>query len=54
MEKEFFQQNNSKLADALKRQLGLAATPYLLASHGRRPDTRHSLALPADAITLVL
>ena len=54
MEKEFFQQNNAKLEGALKRQLGLAATPYLLATSGRRLHTARSLALDAQAITLHL
>ncbi len=52
MEKEFFQQNNAKLERALKAQLGLAATPYLLATSGRRPYTARSLTLDAQAITL--
>lgn len=52
MEKEFFEQNNAKLEAALKRQLGLAATPYLLATHGKRPHTRRALALRPEAITL--
>ena len=52
MEKEFFEQNNSKLERALKTQLGLAATPYLLATSGQRPHTARSLRLPAAAITL--
>ena len=52
MEKEFFEQNNAKLERALKAQLGLAATPYLLATSGRRPHTARSLGLDAQAITL--
>lgn len=51
MEKEFFEQNNSKLERALKAALGLAATPYLLATSGKRPHTQRSLSLPATAIT---
>lgn len=54
MEKEFFEQNNAKLERTLKAQLGLAATPYLLATSGRRPHTARSLALDAQAITLSL
>ncbi|MCL1824429.1 MAG: CRISPR-associated ring nuclease Csm6 [Betaproteobacteria bacterium] len=52
MEKEFFEQNNSKLKRALKEQLGLAATPYLLTNSGKRPYTMCSLSLPVQAITL--
>ena len=54
MEKEFFEQNNAKLERTLRRQLGLAAAPYLLATSGRRPHTARSLALDAQAITLHL
>lgn len=54
MEKEFFQQNNAKLEKALKSQLGLAATPYLLATSGQRPHTRRSLALDAGSIQVLL
>ena len=52
MEKEFFEQNNSKLERALKSQLGLAATPYLLATSGKRPHTARSLNLHAQSIIL--
>jgi CRISPR-associated protein (TIGR02584 family) len=52
MEKEFFEQNNSKLERALRQQLGLAAEHYLLATEGKRPHTRRGLALPASAIRL--
>jgi hypothetical protein len=53
MEKEFFEQNNAKLERALKAQLGLAATPYLLATSGQRPHTARSLRLQAQEITLI-
>jgi len=52
MEKEFFEQNNAKLERALKEQLGLAATPYLLTTSSKRPHTKRSLSLPAQAIEL--
>ncbi len=52
MEQQFFEQNNSKLEAALKKQLGLAATPYLLATSGQRPHTTRSLALEAQSIVL--
>ncbi|MCX8086384.1 MAG: CRISPR-associated ring nuclease Csm6 [Rhodocyclaceae bacterium] len=53
MEKEFFEQNNSKLESALKAALGPAAAPYLLARAGRKPHTQRGLALPAEAIALI-
>lgn len=52
MEKEFFEQNNSKLETALKTALGPAAAPYLLARIGSKPNTRRGLTLPADAIVI--
>ena len=52
MEKEFFEQNNAKLNRTLQEQLGPAASPYLLASEGKRPDTRRGLTLPLSTITL--
>ena len=53
MEKEFFEQNNAKLARALRTQLGeLAATPYLLSNSGKRPFTARSLTLAPEAIEL--
>lgn len=52
MEKEFFEQSNSKLEKTLKKQLGLAATPYLLVKSGTRPNTSRSLALSPNAIEL--
>ena len=54
MEKEFFEQNNAKLERALKAQLGIAASPYLLTTSGRRPHTARSLGLAEQAITLSL
>lgn len=50
MEKEFFEQNNAKLEAAIKRALGPAAAPYLLAREGTRPNTRRGLTLPPEAI----
>ncbi|MFN4149168.1 MAG: CRISPR-associated ring nuclease Csm6, partial [Rhodocyclaceae bacterium] len=52
MEKEFFEQNNSKLEAALKAALGPAAAPYLLTRNGKRPHTRRGLALLPEAIEL--
>lgn len=52
MEKQLFQEYNAKLERKLREQLGLAAEPYLLATSGKRPETRRSLALAAGAITL--
>lgn len=54
MEKEFFEQSNSKLDSALRDQLGPAASHYQLASEGKRPHTCRGLTLPADAIHLTL
>lgn len=53
MEKTFFEENNAKLERALKTQLGLAATPYLLTTSGKRPHTTRSLSLPPHAIQLI-
>ena len=52
MEKEFFQQKNSRLERALRDALGPAAAPYLLAQQGKRPHTRRGLTLPVDAIRI--
>lgn len=52
MEKEFFEQNNSRLDGALREQLGFGAGPYLLATEGKRPYTRRGLDLPPGAVTL--
>ena len=52
MEKEFFQQKNSKLERALRDALGSSAAPYLLAQQGKRPHTRRGLTLPRDAIRI--
>ena len=52
MEREFFQENNSKLEEALKERLGPAAAPYLLVRQGKRPATRRGLGLDPAVITL--
>lgn len=52
MEKEFFEQNNSRLERALREQLGPAAAPYLLASSGKRPYSRRGLTLACEAIQI--
>lgn len=54
MEKAFFQENNAKLERALKQQLGLAATPYLLQTSGKRPYTSRELGLPISVIALLI
>ena len=54
MEKAFFEENNAKLERALKRQLSLAAAPYLLVATGKRPNTTRGLTLAPDAIKLVI
>ena len=48
--KEFFEQKCAKLNRILKNTLGLVATPYLIASIGQRPLTRHGLRLQPDEI----
>lgn len=53
MEKYFFQENNSKLERRLKEQLGIAASPYLLATTGKRPHTMRQLNLERKAIELI-
>ena len=52
MEKEFFQEKNSKLERCLKDALGPAAAPYLLLQKGSRPHTRRGLELNPEAIRL--
>jgi len=48
--KEFFEQKCAKINRLLKNGLGLMATPYLIASTGRRPLTRYGLRLQADEV----
>ena len=48
--KEFFEQKRAKINRILKNSLGLAATPYLIASLGQRPLTRYGLLLQANEI----
>ena len=38
---------------ALKAELALSATPYLIAPFGERPLTRYGLKLEADAIKII-
>lgn len=54
MEKEFFEQNNSKLEAALKTTLGPAAAPYLLTRAGKKPHLKRGLTLPPEAISFLL
>lgn len=53
MEKEFFQTKNAKMERTLKDALGPAATPYLLATTGKRPHTRRGLTLSPESIHIV-
>jgi len=53
MEKEFFQTKNAKMERLLKDTLGLAATPYLLMTTGKRPYTRRGLSLTPDSINII-
>lgn len=52
MDGEYFSTALSRLRDTLKKNLGSAATPYLVDDGASRPR-RYSLAVPASAITLV-
>jgi CRISPR-associated protein (TIGR02584 family) len=51
--KEFFEQKCAKINKALKAELALSATPYLIAPFGERPLTRYGLKLEADAIKII-
>jgi CRISPR-associated protein (TIGR02584 family) len=51
--KTFFEENNAKLTQALKKALGaFEARPYQLIREGRRGHVRRGLGLPPDAVTL--
>ncbi|MCX7627456.1 MAG: CRISPR-associated ring nuclease Csm6 [Methylophilaceae bacterium] len=50
---QFFQQKNAKANRALITALGHAASPYLITATGKRPYSRHGLALPRQAIRWV-
>lgn len=50
LEPAHFEQRRAKINRALAAALSLAATPYLVATRGKRPATRHGLALPAERI----
>lgn len=52
MEKDFFEEYNSKLERELKNALGVAASPYLLQRQGRRPHTQRGLSLSPESISL--
>lgn len=49
--KEWFDQRKSKTNKAIKNSLGHSlAQQYLITASGKRPKTRHSLTIPAEAI----
>lgn len=50
--KDYFLEKRSRLNKALRNGLGAACTPYLIESRGRRPRTRHGIALPASRIRI--
>jgi CRISPR-associated protein (TIGR02584 family) len=50
--KEFFEQKRTKTNVAIKRALGLNATPYLIAGQGKRPLTRYALMLSSDEVEI--
>jgi CRISPR-associated protein (TIGR02584 family) len=50
IDKEFFEQNRSKINQALTKKLGLSARPYLIIPIGKRPNTRYGLELKPEEI----
>ncbi len=52
MEKDFFERRKSAVNKALKNDLGLAASPYLIERFGTRPNWRHGLGLDQHAIVI--
>jgi CRISPR-associated protein (TIGR02584 family) len=50
MDKNYFARRKSRVNQALRNALGVAAEPYLIAAQGGRPRTRFGLKLPAEAI----
>ena len=52
LDENLFQRNRTKINQALKKGLGLAATPYCIEVRGRRPRCRYGLSLPPERITL--
>ena len=52
MEKAFFLERKSRLNQALRRALGLAAGPYLIRPHGKRPATFFQLDLEPSKIRI--
>ncbi len=53
LDEQIFTERNAKLERALKRTLGEAAKPYLLAREGKRPWQRRGLRLPPGAIQII-
>jgi len=54
MTKEYFEQRKSRVNSKLKAALGKrAAQAYLIEAHGKRPNTRFGVTLPASAIVLI-
>lgn len=53
MTKEYFEQRKSRVNSQLRKALGKRlAQHYMIDSHGKRPNTRFGLTLPASAIML--
>lgn len=52
MTKEFFDEKKSRINATLKRQLGIAAQPYLIQAEGKRPVTRFGLKLETRQIVI--
>lgn len=53
MTKQYFEEKKSRVNQILRRALGAAAAPYLLAPVGRRPLTRFGFTLPREAVRFV-
>lgn len=51
LDENLFQRNRTKINQALRKALGLAAAPYCIEVRGSRPHCRYGLALPPERIT---
>jgi hypothetical protein len=51
--KEYFDEKKSRINKELKKQLGFSAGPYLINSHGRRPNTFSGLDLQPEQINFL-
>lgn len=53
IDEDYFRSKRSQVNRRLKDVLKAAATPYLIQSYGRRPNTRAGLSLPRSAIRII-